>query len=121
MSLPMLIRKDDVMAYPVKPCPFCGSDDLHIITVVIDDNEYDAIECLDCDGIFCSPGDTDRELYDAWNKRAEKAETVKVEYHDCNPYCSNCGTELHSAYATKYDHICDGMYCPHCGSRLEWK
>ena len=100
--------------FTVKPCPFCGSDDLHIITVYIDDNAYDAIECRECDAIFTSCDDTDREIFNAWNRRHKRSVKVEKEFRVSSSVrtglCGACG----------YDVIDSYKHCPDCGAKLEW-
>ena len=103
----------------IQPCPFCGSDELHIIDILIDDNVYDAIECRDCGMIFSSCGDTERELWNAWNKRVVVSKsatttperTAKVTAIEGTPTNScDCGRIVLSGW----------NYCPSCGSKLIW-
>lgn len=69
----------------LRPCPFCGKGDMHIITVEIDDNYYDAIECRECGAVFTNCADTERELYAAWNKRADNRKSSEEIIH-----CKDC-------------------------------
>ena len=51
----------------LKPCPFCGGTDLHVVSVY--GTEY-YVDCFTC--TTCGPyGETYEEAIEAWNRRAE--------------------------------------------------
>ena len=101
------------------PCPFCGGNDLSIIDIYVDDYVYDAVECDDCGMIVTPRGDTQRELWNAWNKRVVVSRnatttperTAKVTAIEGTPTNScDCGRIVLSGW----------NYCPSCGCKLVW-
>lgn len=98
----------------LKPCPFCGSDELKIL-------------CGEC-GVFvgcticgcCTQAvplsatyAAKPEAIAAWNRRAGVAPN-KAKWEICcdgyYPYCSNCHKEPQGREMTKY--------CPNCGAEM---
>ena len=59
-------EKGGKMMAELKPCPFCGGEDL----MMVDDDDYFFVGCNTCD--TCGPGEgTEEEAIEAWNKRAD--------------------------------------------------
>jgi Lar family restriction alleviation protein len=52
----------------LKPCPFCGSPDLHLWKSVAVGGW--AVECDDCRVIVTPLAEGKRQVMDAWNQRA---------------------------------------------------
>lgn len=103
----------------IQPCPFCGSDELHIIDILIDDNVYDAIECRDCGMIFSSCDDTERELWNAWNKRVVVSRNATTTPERTTKVYSIMKDIYHCKACDEYV-IDKYSYCPSCGSKLMW-
>lgn len=56
------------MSAKLKPCPFCGSDRVHIFR---DEDEYYFIICENCECSVSGLFETEEEATRAWNTRAE--------------------------------------------------
>ena len=94
------------------PCPFCGSNKLHI--GYFESGKESEITCLHC--CASSPN------MERWNTRADR--TCKmIEEHDWNdewePYgifCSECDGAV---YGWKSDYAYPiPKYCPNCGAKV---
>ena len=100
----------------LKPCPFCGSDAVHTERSYFRDV---LIYCENCDAYFTvdSFAADEKDVIEAWNRRAEPERTAKVinithvRGYPAEGECGNCG----------YDVDDDGYYCPKCGAKLEWE
>ena len=57
------------MTEELKPCPFCGSENVKAFTDDIQALSW--VECLSCHGMMMNNG-TDKENIEAWNRRVEK-------------------------------------------------
>lgn len=71
----------------LKPCPFCGSEDLRSVQLYESNDEH-YIACNECN----SHGEDGLTLLHAiknWNKRA-KQHCTQCESKKENPWCSNC-------------------------------
>ena len=55
----------------LKPCPFCGSKDVHLFKVYCDYGDELWCECLNCEANAKSSFDDEQEAIDAWNRRVE--------------------------------------------------
>lgn len=104
------------MSSELKPCPFCGGDEIRL-----DRNEagrYHAV-CTTCECSFAYDW-TKQEAITAWNQRAER--TCEVEFYDdgwdalaeieyADPHWElSCG---HSTYG-----VTKPCYCSECGARV---
>lgn len=68
----------DIYGYNLKPCPFCGSDDVHLTETILtiggeETGVKSEVFCYGCLGTFsqqeaCSP----EEVAEAWNRRPRK-------------------------------------------------
>ena len=95
----------------LKPCPFCGSDDVGPITF------------KGCDGVVwdefiaCGGCGATAETAEAWNTRVER--TCRL---DANDVCSSCGACIqritHSVYEMGDGFACSPKYCPNCGAKV---
>ena len=56
------------MTEKLKPCPFCGSENVKAFTDDIQALSW--VECLSCHGMMMNLG-TEEENIEAWNRRAE--------------------------------------------------
>ena len=63
------------MTEELKPCPFCGSFEVHGSYLAVDDrcNGYDyAIRCRGCGAIFKHAHGQPKDVTDAWNRRVKE-------------------------------------------------
>ena len=59
------------MSDKLKPCPFCGSEDITIGYCLRGDKTREAyIECIEC-GASGYPYTKEKKAIDAWNRRAK--------------------------------------------------
>ena len=105
----------------LKPCPFCGSNNVLPTRYEDDDScaEYYAIWCDCCNGAI-SPFDTQTDAEKAWNNRAEERKTgywVGTCGHTITYTCSICGEEALYEEGV-YDQVLS-KYCPFCGAKME--
>lgn len=86
----------------IKPCPFCGGHAIYLIDATSDDcAEYKdwAVHCTKCkartDWYF-----TNKEAVEAWNKRVENLEYLKVinDY----PTCNDCAVQNKCKFAPQW-------------------
>lgn len=106
----------------LKPCPFCGSDDM--ITSRYDYEDPTAygcqVICADCGArvesnmgdvkLHQSPGKAEESAMKHWNTRAER--TCHVEHDDeLGDSCSECGFKIGFFRML--------TFCPNCGARIE--
>ena len=89
----------------LKPCPCCGSTNVHAYNSKAAQYRQYSIKCKKCGLRVCKA--TLAEATDVWNQRTER--TAKVLNDGIN-YCENCEGYVEAPMA----------YCPYCGCRLEW-
>ena len=105
------------MSKELKPCPFCGSDEINYM-------ERQYIECCSCGCILPWEQLTDYNgnpapedyIVDRWNDRVwdvakQKTSHVDGAGFDLYGHCHECGKAIISS---KY------KYCPECGRKLHW-
>lgn len=73
----------------LKPCPFCGGNNLSVEGVT-----FYWVECVDCNASIAGY-ETKEQAIEAWNRRAKE--------------CSECGEVVDCKY----------KFCPNCGARME--
>lgn len=83
----------------LKPCPFCGSDDL-TIDHLVDDHDW-FISCNGCE-IQQIANYTEAEAIERWNRRALTIDT------DDDFHCEGCGKVIKAG--DKYTTTLDGCY-----------
>ena len=102
----------------LKPCPFCGEEAR--LTYSTDNHRKPYVTCdtPKCPG--CNTYQwhyhTEAEAIEAWNRRAERTAMVWKPAKGRPVYESgicSCGSVLTVLQR-------DFVYCPHCGSKLEW-
>lgn len=111
----------------LKPCPFCGGEDIHIGWTDFDSGVI-FVECETC-GMYCEPKDcyaNEPKAIAAWNTRAER--TCKVEklvegttpdgYQAYVWHCLSCGGKMFGGDYALYGHV-PPRFCSHCGARVE--
>ena len=121
----------------LKPCPFCGGEDLeidHAPTYDVYHPDVYEVHCVECGGRGGEDW-TKAEAIEAWNTRVKppcggnycplcgaNRRTCKIVFYE-NPICMDdryfvslsCGHEF------EWDEIIDGdkpNYCPNCGARV---
>jgi Lar family restriction alleviation protein len=60
----------------LKPCPFCGSDEISHGHVDYGAQGYGNVECHTCDALVTA--DTEAEAIAVWNTRADDAELTRL-------------------------------------------
>ena len=122
----------------LKPCPFCGGEDLeidHAPTYDVHHSDVYELHCPDCGGRGGEEW-TEAEAIAAWNTRAEyhgyedaaveawkrikayQERTCRNTDDDCDAWfkCSECG--FHSKLEIMSGGYGIPNYCPNCGSRV---
>lgn len=108
------------MSEILKPCPFCGSDDVRIAVTMHESWYYGECEsCASRTGYLLSQA----EAIDAWNTRAERTCT-NTKMDGSYFMCSRC----HAAFDMLDwegepviwvdDSPQFNSYCPHCGAKV---
>ena len=108
----------------LRPCPFCGGDDIGIFGAYPyfrDKNAYGwTAMCADCGcavgfilhepSMLCAEFATIDEAIAAWNARAER--TCRIIEYDESPYpvCSECGAVQPDEFTV--------YYCWSCGAKV---
>lgn len=104
----------------LKPCPFCGSTNVHMSDGEKDWMQY--VYCEDCNAIG-PDGNTMISYAEAWNQRAER--TCKNTDNKDGFTCSACGCVIleddlsclsgqgRLRFLLHYPH-----YCPNCGAKV---
>lgn len=94
----------------LKPCPFCGSANVHAYSYKEAVYRQYAVKCKKC-GARIMAQSTELAI-EKWNRRAER--TAKVVCHGTEMglsfCCGNCWNPVHS----------EGEYCHNCGAKLNW-
>ena len=115
----------------LKPCPFCGSENIKHHHYSNQPYQQYIVRCKNCGARVIKAS---LELaFEAWNRRAEPEErTAKVE-HKSDTYVVTLPKSTTTSYETRTNlweecGNCHAMgmyhgwnYCPSCGARLEWE
>ena len=110
------------MRSELKPCPFCGGEDLdvHVGASFGRLHENVTITCNDCIGSIY--GGTEQRAIAAWNTRAERTCTVKphgyliINGEDSDMRCWSCSECAYGWHISDYDK--QFSYCPNCGAEV---
>lgn len=110
----------------LKPCPFCGGEADFWMRQALEAEDYQAliIDCKDCpanmeewvykyDVNFIENVEKKKiEMFEAWNRRAERTAKVEIYTDDQEELWSicECETDVQKSY----------NYCPECGAKLDW-
>ena len=105
----------------LKPCPFCGGEDLDVHVGVYNGRKHESvtITCRDCLGSIY--GSTEERAVKDWNTRAERTCELRNlpggYYATAAVQCSEC----HAVIATtdREWECCEISYCPNCGRKVE--
>lgn len=126
----------------LKPCPFCGSDDIRVCAFEISPECY--IECCNCGARIDAEipwGDSDIQEHDnaclkalrkLWNRRsaAPAADVAPVVHGRWEPYQVECGNPfsalegmlidvLRCSKCHAYFDVGEALnYCPNCGCKM---
>ncbi len=57
------------MIEKLKPCPFCGGEDISLVRICNVNNDFYYVTCCNC-GIFTVDYDKEWDSIKAWNRRA---------------------------------------------------
>lgn len=107
----------------LKPCPFCGSDDVHIRVHCNEEGEEVGaqIECYGCVSIYVhSEAINQEELVSAWNRRADVKRENSLCWSKQGLYPDGFGG-VKVGYTCPYCHKYvpyAGKYCGKCGERV---
>ena len=130
----------------LKPCPFCGCEDLkHYVTAASDGRMRGVVVCKSCgarleaynrdyrillnagyssdDAIAYQRGLVHDAVADKWNKRPEPACALEYDMmHHCH-VCDSCGERIGiPCYESLGSHsesvLKDLKYCPNCGRKI---
>ena len=102
----------------LKPCPFCGSENIHLYNSHAAKYRQYTVKCKKCGARMMKS--TIAESILAWNKRDVKVAKVRNQSEvrvsissdfGYSGHCGNCDYFVYDAYD----------YCPCCGYRLEWE
>ncbi len=78
----------------LKPCPFCGNEEVGICYDSWDE-EYYGVKCLICGGSIYPDKETEEEAIEAWNKRAETLEErAEMNIYDKETRIENCTVQI---------------------------
>ena len=105
---PYLPKAETAMS-KLKPCPFCGSEDVAMLNP-----EYDLFwcQCNDCIA-ETNVGDTDDEALDKWNKRAAtqqveieslRGDAERLDYIEKHAICDPKMDGKHTWWPTTFKH-----------------
>lgn len=107
----------------IKPCPCCGSTNVHTYNSRSAQYRQYSIKCMKCGLRVCKA--TLMEAKEVWNCRTEpepkKGKWVyKPDEYDDNTYeCSQCGEPWTLIDGTPEEN--NMKFCPNCGAKLEWE
>mgnify|MGYP002520938528 CR=1 FL=1 len=83
------MQKDGLGLYP---CPFCGSDNVHIIRISLNDaRTFWSIECRDCKATLLRK--TEAEAKAAWNSRYSEAAGDLPRLKNLHAALTYCGSK----------------------------
>lgn len=109
------------MAETLKPCPFCGSDDVRLMPDHMDRRDSYVL-CRSC-GARSTSAFSAKDAVEMWNQRTERTCRI-VRYVDQNPAsrggivhrCSSCGKAFpRQFFSNGWTRL---NYCPTCGCRV---
>lgn len=97
----------------IKPCQFCGSDEINIRAKSFTDGSFQTwIECALCHAQTKRTNDLDAAI-EAWNTRAERTCVMHRRGSSTdNRECSECGASYRG------DVLYPLNYCPNCGAKI---
>lgn len=122
------------MSDELKPCPFCGSDEIEYKPTYSGGGEsHGLMRCLECGCTVPTSefGKHVKEPYSEWNRRAERTCRVEVERRKLSQTqtaivktCSGCGFEFGVEkentlpFEVTLNVVVPPNYCPNCGARV---
>jgi len=80
----------------LKPCPFCGSNDVFIIELPYVDGNTHIVKCANCETYGPRWNSSDEEGIKAWNKRAVGPECL--EYNPIDIFLSGYKKGMSNTY-----------------------